>query len=164
MFYIGQLQTTWPTLKCCSLSMWLTSRREDAVSNVVEVKLYIFVRAGHTFAFNYFCSNPLFHKVATLSWPIVSQPKKNKNIKLNCARDGVELGKCWRVLVRDTLTLRVCLHDNDVQKWIIFLFDFWKILFTNDFFIKMITVHMDLRNNLNCCVIHARPVIGDVTL
>ncbi len=85
MFYIGQLQTTWPALKCCSLSMWLTSRQEDAVSNVVKVKLFIFVRAGHTCAFNYFCSNPLFHKVATLSWAIVLQTKlkrRNNNNKI----------------------------------------------------------------------------------
>ncbi len=102
--------------------------------------------------------------MATLSWPIVSQPKKTKTKNLTVLEMEWNLENVDECLWELPKTLRVCLHDNYVQKWIIFLFDFWKILCTNDFFIKMITVHMDLRNNLNCCIIHARPVIGDVTL
>ncbi len=60
--------------------------------------------------------------------------------------------------------LRVCLHSKDVLKTEKFLFDFGKVLHTDDNIVRKNHSHTDPRKRLKRCVIHARPVDGDDTL
>ncbi len=59
----------------------------------------------------------------------------------------------------------VCLHNNDVLITEKFFFCiFIKVLHTDDNVVKMILTHMDPQKQLKHCMMHARPVVGAVTL
>ncbi len=59
-----------------------------------------------------------------------------------------------------------CLHNNDVLKWKRFPFAFLKSFAysVEDNIVKIIPFLTDSRKQLKCCIIHAGPVVGDVTL